>query len=133
VIIGPVLRDLLQPERAAKMAKEMQAEYAERVRASQHRAEAAPRELQELSARIARLHARLGAGDPDMSQDELQAAIDRAECKRRELEATQPAARESARILPLLTKAAALYRRQIEAGLDGHPREALRARVIRIF
>ena len=66
-----------------------------------------------------------------MPADELQVAIDRAEQKRRELEATQqPLARESAKILPMLTKAATLYRRQITAGLDGNAREALKARVI---
>ena len=66
-----------------------------------------------------------------MPADELQVAIDRAEQKRRELEATQqPLARESAKVLPMLTKAATLYRRQITAGLDGNALDALKARVI---
>jgi len=36
-------------------------------------------------ARIARLRERLKAGDPDLTHDELQVGIDRAEAKRREL------------------------------------------------
>ncbi len=39
-------------------------------------------------------------------------------------------AKQSAKILPMLAKAAALYRRQIAQGLDGNEREALKARVI---
>src|SRR5579863_3292295 len=48
-----------------------------------------PRELVELTARIERLRERLQHGDPDMTADELQAAIDRAEEKRHELQALQ--------------------------------------------
>jgi hypothetical protein len=48
-----------------------------------------PREVLEFQGRIARLRGRLKNGDPDMPADELQAAIDRAEGKRRELEAQQ--------------------------------------------
>ncbi len=68
-------------------------------------------------------------GDPDMTADELQAAIDRAEQKRREFEAQQPAAQGSAKVLSILPKSAELYRRQIAEGLDGDPRAALKARV----
>jgi len=69
-------------------------------------------------------------GDPDLAADELQAAIERAEQKRRELESTQPVAKFAAEILLLLPRAAELYRRQIAKGLDGNPREALKSRVI---
>ena len=61
--------------------------------------------------------------------DELQAAADRAESKRRELEAQQPAAKQSAKVFSILPKAAELHRRQIALGLDGDPRAALKARV----
>ena len=130
IILDPIRRDLLAPERIARMAKEMQTYYLERTRRAAARAAEAPRELQELDARLERLRERLRKGDPDMAPDEIQAAIDRAQAKRAELEAAQPAARRSAKILPMLTKAAALYRRQIAQGLDGNPREALKARVI---
>jgi hypothetical protein len=112
------------------MAREMQAYYTERTRAAEARAVAVPRELADLDARITRLRERLGRGDPDMAPDEIQAAIDRAEEKRRELEAAQPAARAGAKVLAMLPKAAALYRAQIEAGLDGDARAAAKARII---
>jgi site-specific DNA recombinase len=123
------LAGLLAPDRVERMAKEMQRYHAERVRAVQARAIEAPKELQELAARIERLRERLRKGDPDMTADELQAALDRAEQKRRELEAQQPAAQHSAKVVSMVPKAAELYRRQIVQGLDGDPRAALKARV----
>jgi len=123
------LAALLAPERVERIAKEMQDYYVERVRAIQARAVEAPRELQELGARIDRLRERLRKGDPDMPADEMQAAIDRAETKRRELEAQQPEARGSAKVLAMLPRAANLYRRQLLEGLDGDYRAALKTRV----
>ena len=64
-----------------------------------------------------------------MTADEIQAAIARAEEKRQELLAQQPAAKQSARMFSMLPKAADLYCRQIALGLDGDPRAALKARV----
>ena len=89
-----------------------------------------PRQLAELDARIERLRERQKAGDPDMTADELQAVLDRALQKRKELEAAQPEAKRSAALLAALPRAAALYKQQIELGLDGDPRAALKARVI---
>jgi hypothetical protein len=120
---------LLAPERVERIAKEMQTYYAERVRTMQTRAVEAPRELQDLTARIERLRERLQKGDPDMTADEIQAAIDRAEAKRRELQDQQPEVKQSAKLLSILPRAAELYRRQVAEGLDGNPREALKARV----
>jgi DNA invertase Pin-like site-specific DNA recombinase len=128
-ILGPVDEGLLAPDRVDRMAKEMQAYYAERVRAMQTRATEVPRELQELNARLERLRERLKKGDPDMTADEIQAAIDRAEGKRRELQDQQPEAKESAKVLSIMPRAAAMYRKQIAEGLDGNPRAALKARV----
>lgn len=129
-IVGPVNDQLLAPARVARMAKEMQIEYARRLAARSTKAAAVPTELRELEARLERLRVRLQQGDPDLAADELQAAIDRAEAKRRELQAAQPAARQSARILSMLPKAAALYRRQIELGLAGDSSAVLKARVL---
>jgi site-specific DNA recombinase len=120
---------LLAPDRVERTARYMEAYHAERMQAMQTRVAEAPRELQELVARLERLRERLRKGDPDMTADELQAAIDRAEEKRRDLEAQQPSARASAKLLSILPRAAELYRRQIVAGLDGNEREALKARV----
>jgi len=49
--------------------------------------------------------------------------------KRRELEAGQPEAKEGAKVLSILPRAAELYRPQIAQGLDGNAREPLKARV----
>ena len=66
--------------------------------------------------------------DPDMPADELQAAIDRAEEKRRELQ-EQLSAYLPAKALVFMSRAAELYRRQVALGLDGNPQAALKARV----
>jgi len=51
----------------------------------QTRASEAPKGLQELTARIDRLRKRLRKGDPDMTADEIEAAIDGAEPERTKL------------------------------------------------
>jgi DNA invertase Pin-like site-specific DNA recombinase len=106
VILGGIYRDLLEPERVARMANEMRAAYAERMRAVAARAGDLPRELEELDARIMRLRERLKAGDPDLTPDELQAAIDRAEAKRRQVFDVQPTKRDNARLLAMLPRTA---------------------------
>ena len=98
------------------------------MQATQARVTEAPRELEELEARIARLRDRLKRGDPDMPEDELQAAIDRAEEKRRELQ-EQLSGSSPTKAIAFMTKAAELYRRQVAQGLDGNPQAALKARV----
>ncbi|MGC8507884.1 MAG: recombinase family protein [Thiomonas sp.] len=130
VILGGVCRELLAPERVERMAKEMQAAYAERLRERAARLEALPQDVQRLDARIARMRERLKAGDPDLTADELQAAIERAEGKRRELLEARPESRENARVLARLPRAAELYREQIEEGLGGDPAAAAKARTI---
>ena len=129
ILLGPIRDDLLAPERVARMVKEMQDHYLERVRTSQARAIETPRELLELAARIERLRERLQRGDPDMTADELQAAIDRAEEKRRELQELQGGAGLPDKALAILPRAAELYRRQVALGLDGHPDAILKARL----
>jgi hypothetical protein len=120
---------LLDPAGIERMAKRMQTYYTEQMKARQTRATERPKELQNLTARLERLRARLKAGDPDMTADEIQAAIDRAEAKRRELEAQQPEAKRSAKVLSILPRAAKEFRKQVAMGLDGDPRAALKARV----
>lgn len=130
VILGGIYRDLLAPERVARMANEMRAAYAERMRTLAARAAVLPRELEELDARIMRLRERLKAGDPDLTPDELQAAIDRAEAKRRQVFDVQPTERENARVLAMLPRTAELYREQIDQGLGGDPTGSAKARTI---
>jgi hypothetical protein len=118
------------------MAHEMQREYGRLLRDAQSRAAEAPRELQALDARIARLRERQRVGDPDMTSDEFQTVIDRALEERRKLEDQQPAVKEVAKIAATLPNAADLYRKQISLGLRRrpargsqgarHPPEALR-------
>jgi hypothetical protein len=64
-----------------------------------------------------------------MTPDELQAAIDRAEAKRRELQGVQDSAGLSAKALAILPRSAELYRRQVALGLDGHPDAILKVRL----
>jgi hypothetical protein len=130
VILGGVRRDLLAPERVERMAEEIRVGYAERMREIAARAETLPHEIQELDARITRLRERLKAGDPDLMADELQAGIERAETKRRELLDVRPADRENARVLALMPRAAELYREQIDLGLGGDLAVATKARTI---
>ena len=73
----PPRQELLSPERVESMAKEMQAFYAERVRSLEARADAAPKELQDLDARLARLRERARSGDPDITAERA-AGDDRA-------------------------------------------------------
>jgi DNA invertase Pin-like site-specific DNA recombinase len=128
VLIDPIRDELLSPRRVAVMAKEMQTYYAQQVRAMQTQAAERPRELQELDARIERLRERLRKGDPDMTHDEIQAAIDRAEGKRRELSEQAGIVMPSRKLIAMLPQAAELYRQQIALGLEGDPKASLSAR-----
>lgn len=129
-ILGGVRGDLLAPDRVERMATEMRAAYAERMRERAARAETLPREVEDLDARIARLRERLRTGDPDLTPDELQVAVERVEAKRRELIDARPAERENARVLAMLPRAAELYREQIDRGLGGDHAAAAKARTI---
>lgn len=126
----PIRKELLSPERAQRMAKEMQASYIEHLRTLQARVTEQPRELQELTARIERLRERLKRGDEDMTPDEIQAAIERAEGKARELQGLGSAAMPAMKVFTMLPRAAEAYRRQIALGLEGEPRATLKARSI---
>ena len=128
--LEPVLRHLRDPKMVAEMVRFMEQTYAQQVRDAEP--EASPSEQQAaLDARIAKLRARLAAGDPDLTRDDLQAAIERAEAQRESLKATAPTAQQQARVLALLPKAAAAYLRQIEAALDGaDPRRIVAGRLI---
>lgn len=130
VLLDPIRKELLSPERVERMAKEMRTSYLEHVRALQARVAERPQELQELTARIDRLRARLDQGDPDMTPDEIQAAIERAEAKARELGGLEAASMPAMKAFTMLPRAAEAYRRQITLGLEGEPRATLKARSI---
>jgi hypothetical protein len=130
VLLEPIRNGWLAPESVERMAAEMETYYAEQLRQRAARAADDPRELRELEARIARLRDRLERGDPDLTDDELLAAIERAEGKRRELVQGLPDGKVSFKLLAKLPQAAALYRKQITDGLGGDPRAAAKARVL---
>jgi hypothetical protein len=130
VLIGRLRDSLLSPESVRQIASDMQALAIEQDRAQAVRTGEAPQELRELAARIERLRGRLRDGDPDMPADEIQAAIDRAEEKRRELTTQQPTSKQTAKIIAMLPRAAEEARREIMAALGGDSRASLKARVI---
>lgn len=130
VLIDPIRKDLLSPECAQRMAKEMQVEYVHRVRATQTRLAEQPEELRELTSRIERLRDRLKRGDPDMTPDEIQAAVDRAEAKAQELQSLDARTAPALKVFAMVPRAAEAYRRQIALGLEGEPRATLKARSI---
>lgn len=65
-----------------------------------------------------------------MTPDELQAAIERAEAKARELGGLEAASTPAMKAFTMLPRAAEAYRRQITLGLEGEPCAALKSRLI---
>jgi site-specific DNA recombinase len=129
IILDPIRKDLKDPARVKKMAAEIEADFAQHMRQEEGRS--APEELLKLDARIAKLKGRLAVGDEDMDAADIQAAIDRADEKRRRLKAVQPVAQQRARIMALLPKAAAAYLRRIEAGMNqGNPQAVIDGRQV---
>jgi site-specific DNA recombinase len=127
-ILGAIDAQLLDETMVKAMAAEIVRDLNKRATALASRSADKPAELTALEARIARLKSRLRQGDPDMTADEIQVAIDRAEAKRAELTATQPTAKATAQILTTLPKAAAAYRAMIASGISKRPEAAARAR-----
>jgi site-specific DNA recombinase len=124
VILTPIYEELLEPKRIAAMVKKMEQEHTRRMQQRKEQVTDLPPELQELDDRITRLRTRLQTGDPGMSGADIQAAIKRAEGKRQELAKANPENKQHAKVLALLPKAAATYRRQLKEGLDGNVRAA---------
>src|SRR5260221_2612239 len=125
----PVYNDVLEPKRVERMAKELQAAYLKCQRSEQSKAAQAPAEMQAIDERIERLRARLRNGDPDLAPDELEAALSKAEEKRRSL-LNAPSVTTGARVISMLPSAAADFREQIKHGLAGDAGASLKARVV---
>jgi DNA invertase Pin-like site-specific DNA recombinase len=130
VILTPIREELLSPARVQRMVDEIRKAFIERMQNQARQASETPAEIKALEARIARLRERLTAGDPDMEPDEILAAIAKAEQKRQDLMAARPEAKQSAKLLTAIPRAAEEYRREVTGGLEGDPRAAARARVI---
>ena len=120
-ILGPIAEDLLAPDRVQEMAKDIEAQVREHYETLQEKA--TPAELEKIDDRIALLREKLDEGDPLLEPDELAAAIEVAGRKRQEIVDATPAARQSAKILTAVPKAARTYRQQIAKGLEGDARE----------
>ena len=101
-LISPIHDYLLSPERIAIMASEIEALLAEEAKTGG--APEQSEQLVQLNTRIDRLRERQRQGDPDLTPDELQSAIDPALQKRRELEAVQPQGKHHSAILSGITQ-----------------------------
>jgi len=118
VVLARVRDQLHEPSRVKAMIAEMQSHLTHLLKQNTARAAEAPRELKELDTRLMRLRGRLRDGDPDMAPDELQAAIDRVEMKRRQLMSGSQERTDVARMLSSVPRAAELCDERIALGLQ---------------
>lgn len=114
-ILGPVFERVLAPDVVTELAQWFEREYRRRIEAATRRGDGASAEVRALEERIARLRTRLRDGDPDLTADELQAAIDRAESKRRELQDTKGAPSPASKVTKMLPRRIDEVRRAIVA------------------
>ena len=129
VLLHPARSGVLTPARVVKMQIEMQRYYQARMKEIRSTVASKPRELEELDKRLERLRTRLRAGDPDLTPTDLISAIERLEAQRKELLGMHAPEEISSTVFAMLPKAAELYRAQVNAGLDGDPKAAAKARV----
>ena len=129
IILRPIVNELLAPDVVAEMVTEMRAYYKQRTADAKAEKAKVPAEVAELDQRIARLRARLKAGDPDMAADDIMAVIAKVEAQKQTLLSAQPEAKQREKLLRALPAAAKQYRDQITKGFRGNIIEAGRARV----
>jgi site-specific DNA recombinase len=129
ILLSPARNGLLTPGRVEKMRTEMQLYYRTRMKKLRSKVAHQPRELAELDKWLERLRMRLRAGDPDLTAADLNSAIERLEAQRKEVLSLHAPEDAGSMIFTMLPKAAELYRAQVEAGLDGDPKAAAKARV----
>lgn len=128
VLLGNLRDGVLAPANIERLAKDIRQAIADHERRGAADAAQAPQAVKELDARLERLRERLRAGDPDMTADDLLAAIERAEARRREILEAQPQAKAQANVQRLLPKAAQMARQWLGAALDGSAPVSGRAR-----
>lgn len=124
----PVYDDIFKPERIVQMAKELQTAYLKDQLTDQQQANRVPAEVQAIDEKIERLRARLRGGDPDIGPEEIEAALSKAQERRRML-LSQASAPNVAQEIAMLPTAAADFSQQIKLGLAGDRSASLRARV----
>jgi len=128
-VLGLFRDQLLSPVGLKAFKSEVRRYYQERTAAANEAHVKAPGELAEVDARIKRLQARIKAGDPDLSADELEAALARLQDKRRTLIGIPAATRLDAKVLDMLPINARSLRREIDAGFSD-PTRVTEARVV---
>src|SRR5690606_16085015 len=89
-----------------------------------------PQELRESDARLDRLRKRLREGDPDMAADEIRAAIERAEAKRRQLRLGLQEGAEVSRVAAAVPRAVEICDQRIALGLLGDAKATEEARLV---
>jgi len=129
VLLNSFRNGVLTPTRVEKMRIEMQRYYQARMKEIRSKVADQPRELAELDKRIERLRTRLRTGDPDLTPSDLISAIERLEAQRKGLLEMRKPEEVTTSVFAMLPKAAELYRAQVDAGLDGDPKAAAKARV----
>jgi hypothetical protein len=110
VILKPIIDELLAPDVIAEMVTEMRAYYKQRTADAKAEKAKVPAEVAELDQRIARLRARLKAGDADMAADDIMAVIEKVEAQKQTLLSAQPEAKHREKLLRALPAAAKQYR-----------------------
>jgi len=130
VILQGIRKQLRDPDRLSLMVAEMQTYLTRLSKERAARSLEAPQELKDLEARLERLRKRLKDGDPDMTADELQAAIERVETKRRQLRNGLREGTEVARVIAAVPRAAELCEERIALGLSGDANASEEARLI---
>ena len=129
IILKPIIDELLAPDMIDEMVTMMRKHLEAKTADAKADKAKLPAEVLELDSRLARLRARLKAGDPDMSADDIAAVIAKVEAQKAELVANRPAAKQQEKLLRALPAAAKQYRDQITKGFAGSLIEAGRARV----
>lgn len=130
VILHAVHRQLRDPDRVTLMVNEMQKHLAQLFKEHAARSREMPQELRDLEARLDRLRRRLKDGDPDMAADEIQAAIERAEAKRRQLRSGLRDGAEVSRVTAAVPRAAEICDERITLGLSGDAKASEEARLV---
>lgn len=129
VILKPVVDELLSPAGVADTVEYMKKYFREKVAASAQAKIRAPAEVIELDAKIARLKARLKAGDDDLSADDLQGIIAMAESRKEQLMMVLPGRQREDKVVALAPTLARAFREKIRRGLAGHPADLAGARL----
>lgn len=127
-LLDPIFHKLLGEEFVTHTVKHMRKYFRAQMATRAGRTKQLPADVLELDTRLAKLRAKLAAGDDLMTPDELADVIAKVQAKRENLVRALPsqAADNDLRALPKLAQE---YREQIRLGLYGKTEHVVRARV----